>query len=460
MAVATPPAAAADAEVAIPPAPPVETLVAAALERSPALVVVRERLAAAREAAGPAGALPNPSLELTLQDVSFPKYTVGSAEMSMLGPELRQALPYPGKRAARRDLAQADAEMRAGEFDHLRRQFIARVRTLYARLYALDQERASLAAARELLDMLAVTAATRYSAGEAEYEAVVKAQLEASRLAERSDDVSAERAALVAMLNRLLDQPGATPLGQVRQLPSADVPAQPWETVMVNAAAEVAIQRAAVLAAERRLSLAHLEGNPDFTGGAAVGLRGGYDPVVTLRFGVELPLWRKEKQRPMIRAAEHELELARAELREAEAAVRADAARIQADWQRAEQQVLRYREVIVPQTSAAVDAARTSYLVGRGDFSTVIEDFRLWLEARTQLARREAERYGTWAELDALLHNEDADQAPEGRTTAVSTRQPAFITDAIGDEQGRRATTSGSTLSDPTPSSASRGGVQ
>jgi outer membrane protein TolC len=82
---------------------------------------------------------------------------------------------------------------------------------------------------------------------------------------------------------------------------------------------------------------------------------------------------------------------------------RAEAARLQAEWRKAEEQILRYREAIVPQTSAVLDAARASYLAGRGDFSTVVEDFDLWLEARTGLARREAERYVAWAELERLI---------------------------------------------------------
>ena len=82
---------------------------------------------------------------------------------------------------------------------------------------------------------------------------------------------------------------------------------------------------------------------------------------------------------------------------------RAEAARLEADWRRAGSQVTRYAQAIVPQTSLALDAARSSYLAGRGDFSTVIEDFNLWLEARTGLARREAERFTTWAELQTVI---------------------------------------------------------
>ena len=71
--------------------------------------------------------------------------------------------------------------------------------------------------------------------------------------------------------------------------------------------------------------------------------------------------------------------------------------------ERAERQIVRYREAILPQTSAAVDAARSSYLAGRGDFGTVVEDFREWLDARTALAGREADRFAVWAEVQALL---------------------------------------------------------
>src|SRR6185369_10833260 len=119
--------------------------------------------------------------------------------------------------------------------------------------------------------------------------------------------------------------------------------------------------------------------------------------------------------------AEQELESARAELREAQAMARAAAARLAARWQTAEEQLRRYREAILPQTSAAVDAARASYLAGRGDFTTVAQDFNLWLDARKQLASREADRFMTWAELDELTqltplarNNRAAAPAPGG----------------------------------------------
>lgn len=385
------------------PAPPVEELVAQALGHNPSVAALERRLAAARERVSPAGALPDPMVGLMLTNVGFGSWTVGEEMMSMVGPEASQRLPYPGKRGARRDAAHANAEVARGDLDRLRRQVAGEVRRLYAGLYAADHERIALDAGEELLELLTVTVASRYAAGETEQEAVVKAQLELSRLLERRADLEARRAALVSGLDRLLDREASRSLGQVTALPQVEVPPGPWSTLAEGGSSEVAVARLEVEAAARQVEATRLDLRPDFLTGAAVGVRGSMDPAVTLRFGVELPLWRRDKQGPMVRAAEHELAAANEVLRQALADARSAAARLEAEWRRAESQVLRYQEAILPQTSVAVDAARASYLAGRGDFSTVVEDFEQWLDARSGLAVREAERFAVWAEVVALV---------------------------------------------------------
>jgi len=384
-------------------APPVEELVSEALRTAPSLAVLRARLAGAREMVAPAGALPDPTVELVLQDMGFPKWTVGVQEMSMIGPMVRQDLLYPGKRQARREAANAEATTRGMELEQLQREVAAQVRTLYARVYALDNERRALVAARELLELLAATAGARYAAGESEQEAVIKAQLQVSRVGERLDDLVAERQALVSALNRLLDRAGDAALGEVEALPPVPEASHAWVELAEANAPAVAAKEAAVRAAERRLEAARLELKPNLMAGAGIGLRGQFDPAVTLSFGVEWPVWKKEKQTPMVRAAEQDLVAASEELRDAKAAARAEAAKLAAELRRAESQIVRYRQAIVPQTSAAVDAARSSYLAGRGDFSTVIEDFKEWLNARTQLTAREAERFIAWSGLQSIV---------------------------------------------------------
>ncbi len=103
-----------------------------------------------------------------------------------------------------------------------------------------------------------------------------------------------------------------------------------------------------------------------------------------------------------MRAAEREVDLARHAQHDEWVELRTEIGRLSAEWHRAGQQIERYEQAILPQTSAAMDAARLAYLNGQGDFSTVIEDFGLWLDARVRLAARDADRFATWAELQAL----------------------------------------------------------
>ena len=276
-------------------APPPDELVALALRRAPSLAALAARVQEARELVRPAGALPDPMLELMVQDVGFPRWTVGEEDMSMAGPQLTQGIPFPGKRGARRQAAQAEVAVRTSEFERLRREVARDVRSLCARLHALDQEQQALASGRELLELLAATVRERYSAGTAEQEAAIKAQLAVSRLDERLDDLIAERKARVAAVNRYLDQPGDAPLGLVTTLPEAVVPPMPWEAAVVENSPEVAVRRAELQVAERRLRVARLERRPDLLAGAGVGLRGGKDPVITLRLGMDLPLWSAQR---------------------------------------------------------------------------------------------------------------------------------------------------------------------
>ena len=383
-------------------APPVEELVATALERSPALASLRARLQAAREMVAPAGALPDLMTSVSLQDAGFPKWTVGSEEMSMVSVEVQQNLLYPGKRDARREAAQAEVTTRDREVEQLQRELAAQVRSVYGRVYVLDREKRALDSAHQLLDLLQATSASRYSVGETEQEPVIKAQLEISRLDERLDDLAAERRTLVAGLNRLLDRAGDTPLGEVQALPPIAAPGGPWEDTAEDNSAAIAVRQAQVQAAERRLAAARLELKPNLFAASAFGIRGSLPPVVTLNFGVEWPAWKKDKQIPLVSAAERDVEAAKADLRDERASVESEVARLRAEWDQAERQMLRYQQAILPQTSAAMDAARIAYLNGRGDFSTLIEDFRGWLDARVGLARREADRFAVWARLQLL----------------------------------------------------------
>lgn len=383
-------------------APPVEDLVAAALENSPAAGALRARFAASKELVEPASSLPDPELEFSLEEniSSLSSPVFGKGEII-----IKQAFPYPGKRSTLEKTAGAESEMEYGNLIDTERQITKDVRTAYASLYAIDSESAALNIALELVKMLEATAAMRYSVGEGEQESQIKAQIELSRLNERMNDIAAERSGMTAMLNRLLGRSGKLPVGKVRALPQISISHEGIESLEKSALANspsVFIKKAAIKSAELRLESAELDLRPDFFAGAGVAFDSEYDPMLVLSFGMTLPVWQKSKQKPLWRAAGHKLEEARKNLKETESVISSEVASLYAKWNRDREQIIRYREAIIPQTSAALNSARTSYIAGRADFSVVIEDYRLWIDAVAQLARRESDRFVTWAAIDAL----------------------------------------------------------
>jgi outer membrane protein TolC len=384
-------------------APPVDSLVARALEFAPSIGARRARAAALHLRAAAAGALADPTIEFGLEDVAFPRWTVGSNEMSTLGVELRQELGGFGRRGAERQAVTQEARvLDIDVMDEARRVSLA-VRTQYARLYALDAEHRSLDAARGVALLLRDSGTARYGTGEAAMEPQLRAQLALSRVDAELEDLAAERAAASADLNRWLGRDPGASFGTFAHLPdvqvAADVPAQ-----AVTASVALGRQRAAIAAAEAEAHVQRQNGRPNVFVGAGYANRGGFDPVIGLRIGAELPVWRRAKQGPAVGAADAEVEAARLELVDMENDVRAQAVRLGAQWQRDDAQVHRYREAIVPEAESALEVARSTYGAGRGDFATVLEDLETSIAARRALFQREAQRFMTWAEIEALVH--------------------------------------------------------
>jgi outer membrane protein TolC len=375
----------------------VEELIRQALESSPMLRAGADAAGAAAEMAAGAGALPDPMVEGMLQDVGFPDYTVGEEEMSMVGVEVRQGLLYPGKRKAARAEAGARASVSMAQWEAQRRRLALAIRQVHSELYALDQELETLASSRELVDLMIAVATTRYGTGEADAGAVLRAQLKGDEIAIRLTDLVARRTEFAAELNAMRGLPAGAPLGTVDALPGPQ--ALPVTEEIVKGSPDTAVARTRVRKAELALDVARLETRPNFYAGAALASRGGYDPVTTLRFGVELPLWSKTKQTPMAQAAERELAMAQQELAQAELEASRTTAALTARREAAVRQAERYRESLLPRTSEALAASRTAYLSGRGDFPAILESLDLWLEARIALALRESARCSAEAEL-------------------------------------------------------------
>jgi outer membrane protein, heavy metal efflux system len=377
-----------------------EDYVKLAVERSPTLSALRARQSSARERVQPAGALPDPMVGLMYQSMGPPWQPM--PPMSMLQGELSQAIPGIGKRQARRNAAEADVDVLRADVEATKARLAAEVRSLFAQVYASDRQQQASESAGELMDAMVGVIAGQLASGKIDQEALAKVEVERSRLREQLIDIRTNRAILVTRLNGVMDRPETATVPRLVALPDVTLELASGHDDALSQAPELRVQRAAVAAAGRRRESAEAEGRSDFLVGLAGGATTTGEPILTLRFGMELPVWHSTKQDPLIRAARSDIEASEDEYRAMELKLRSDRAELVARLRRDTEQMRLYRESIVPNAELALQAARNAYSTGRADFATVIEDFRLWLDAQVGLSRREADRLMTWAELRAL----------------------------------------------------------
>ena len=93
----------------------------------------------------------------------------------------------------------------------------------------------------------------------------------------------------------------------------------------------------------------------------------------------------------------------------------AAAVRLGAERDRLDRSLIRLAEAIVPRTSAALDAGRIGFINGDVTFAVLLDLFNDWFHARIELANAEADRYGVWAESQALAGVPLAELEPEAR---------------------------------------------
>jgi len=279
-------------------------LIAESLAARPEIAAAEARLAARAEAIPQAGALPDPMLEVGIQNDGFSELQIGSMENSTVTLMASQALPWPGKRGLRTEVAALGAEVARSDLARAHLATEAAVRRAYLELLLARERLTLLAELESIWKQAGEAAAARYEAGGGAQADLLRAQLELSRLAQgRVALLAAERLQIQA-LNRLrargLDEPIAT-TARLRAM-GAPALAEPTavETALADAFArspELAAARLAQQAADRSRALAGKSYYPDLVLKAGLMPRGGdFEPMWTFSMGASLPLFAGRKQ--------------------------------------------------------------------------------------------------------------------------------------------------------------------
>lgn len=368
-------------------------------------------LASAAQARVPSAKLPpDPQVQLGFMNYTIP----GLAPMDAIGMtqlQVMQMIPTAGKlglsgRAAGAQAAAASERTRDVEWD-----VRSRVAMAFYDLYTTDR---GLEVSRQTLRLLQDTrsvAEAMYRVGEGRQTDVLRAQVEIARMVEDTVRMTTMRIGMAARLNALLNRAADAPV------PSPALPMFPDAVLALDAAvAQSQSGRPMVRAAERDLDAASAQARlarreiwPDLTLGFQYGQRGsvmGTERMGSLMLGASIPVFAPRRQLRMREETAAMLRMAEAELLDTRAQTRGDVTSAYATLVRARNLTALYRTTIIPQAEAAVASAQAAYRVGSVDFMTLLDDRMTVNKYRQELFALEGEQGKSWAELEMLLGRE------------------------------------------------------
>ena len=390
---------------AAPGSPTWETRLAAAMARAaadnPSIAEMESRIGAAKHRIGQAGALPDPEVEVGIQDIPPSDFSFTRDDFTMEKITARQTFPAAGKRPARERSAEAQLEaVSALHADHVVR-ITAEVADAFFAVADLDTRIGILEGSRERLKRIAADAGERYRVGKGVQADVLRANLEVTAADDRLADLRGQRRMAAVRLNALQALPPATEVDPIEIPGTEPGPPSAEETVRDAETHSPAVAAAAadVRRAEEELGLARLERRPDFTATGYYAYRVDYEDLVGASVALNLPFFQPKRLKEKEAEREAELSGARANLNMVKNEIGRGVGEASADLDRLLEQVRLYRGSILPQAQTNAAAAQEAYSVGQVDFLTYL---RAALDLDTYQAELAARRAAAWRAVAAL----------------------------------------------------------
>ncbi|OIQ91404.1 cobalt-zinc-cadmium resistance protein CzcC precursor [mine drainage metagenome] len=398
------------AQAAPPPGGNVDSLLDYAREHNPEYAAARFDAEAAGDRVTPAGALPDPSLRVELENIT----NTGSDARPNLLPgrvgdtkyTLLQPLPFWGKRDLKRQAAEADADQARGRAMSTWSDLAARIKEAYAQYYFVA---ANDKLSRENLDLmrrLEQVAQVRYAGALAPQQDVIRAQVEETGLSSELIAIDDEKRQLQAQINALVSRNALAPLAEPQSLRPLPAPARlDYASLLERLRAhnpQLFTEEAGIRSAQKNRDLAYRNRYPDFLLG-----------VVPMQTGSQINSWglMLEMNIPLQQASR------RSQEREAEAMLSAARARKEATAKQvlselsenlAGIEAARHTEALIdtgllPQARLSFQAALAGYENGKLDFATLLDAQRQIRLARLSAIKAQTQAQARLAEIEKLL---------------------------------------------------------
>lgn len=394
-----------------------EQLVSGALNANRGLAALQ---AAVREAAARqsyAGVLDDPELSW---DTMPGMYTSQIDEGQNV--RLSQRIPWPGTLGHEQQRAAYQHDARSHRLAAARLEVEALARQAWAEWSFIHQALAVNADNMAVLEDLRSSVETRYAAGEARQQDVLRVEQERSHLQHQRIGYQRQQRSLRAQINALLNRPADAPLSPPAQQEELDpLPSLPGTLAQeLHSHPQLGELRSSMASDKVGVELARLDAYPDFR------LTTGYNTLwreVDKRWMVGLSLnipLDQSKRRAAVDEAEARRIRSQWRLEEKQAQLEAQLVSAHAAAEESLHLVRLYRNRLLPLARETLNASLVDYRSGAGEFLNVIDAEQQRLRAELELIRARADYLRHLAELN---HRAGGDLSATATSAGDSTNE-------------------------------------
>ena len=420
------------------PPRPVGYYIDSAMLAYPSLASMRQRIEMKRNEAIRAGALDDPKAWIALSNVPVRSWSFREEDMTGKEIGLSQMFPYPGKRDHAVQIVTREKEQAEFELEEMRNMLRADVKMAYAELASVRAQADLVRRSRAILEQVVDVSREMLAVGKGRQPDVLRGQIEYQKMREMLLMLENRERLLAIRLNTLAAFPPDYPVPAIDPLAEFPIAYDPSELQSIYREERPA--RKAVKARIRKGTIGVLhaehEGRPDFEVSASYMQRDAMPDGTTrpdmfsAMVSMTLPIWKKEKIEPGIRAmkAEREMAIRDMETLDSEAANAIGGGLSSLENFAALARL--YRTTLIPQAEQSVQANIEAYRVGTIDFPMMMDSLMSELGFRKEYVGMVGEMHMTKARLEAVVGRELDGAAPgSGENAPPKTK--------ISDGEGR-----------------------
>lgn len=372
----------------------------------PSLASARARAGAMEERVSPAGAWDDPFFAMGIDQIP----TKGMDTSSVWRYQLSQTIPFPGKRGASGESAEARAVAARADTEALDRELTLIAMQLFYRAFYIDSAIEANGRTRKFLQGALDSSRARYRTGGSSHHEWLLAKAELAVLDVEKLRLQREKKSLLARMNEMRNRSPDTPFGNLKvQLSGIARKVSP----KLENQPELKSFDAALSGANAEARAAKLAYAPDFMvqgmlmkprGMPAEGsMTSAMPPSWGFMVGINVPLFFPWKQADLVSAANLEREAAVQERRSIENRLNSEIVDAQEQLSTAQNIVELYKDSVIPTTRIAAGNARSSYASKRLPLSQLLDVLRAESSQELELLAAKVDVELAMARLENLL---------------------------------------------------------